>query len=180
MESMGEAYEQRGWDSGPHLFLAALTPGPFTDGVWAGTPLAVPGTHAGDCNPSHIGVEVIGDYDSEPWPAKVAELVYGVVVLLMRWGNIPVVQVHGHRECLANKSCPGRQIDMNQVRRTLTQRLPVPRYRIPRHPYFDRPGGVQLGYLGSDTEYGIREIKDGWGKMSGGTWTPMAGLELVQ
>jgi N-acetylmuramoyl-L-alanine amidase len=57
--------------------------------------------------------------------------------------------------------------------------LNIPRYRIPRHPYFDRPGGVQLGYLSSDTEYGIKEIVNGWGKLSGGTWTPMAGLEKV-
>lgn len=185
MVSMGEAYEQKGWSAGPHLFLAALTRGPFTDGIWAGTPLAVPGVHAGGCNVSHIGVEVVGDYDVEVWPAKVADLVYGVVLLLMRWGNIPVTQVHGHRECLQNKSCPGSKIDMNVVRQTLAARS-TPRYRLPRHPYYDRPGGTQLGYLSSTMEYGVLEIRDGWGRMrvdasdADGKWTPLTGLELVQ
>lgn len=181
MASMGEAYEHKGWDSGPHLFLAALTPGPFNDGIWAGTPLAVPGTHAGGCNVSHIGVEVVGDYDREPWPAKVAELVYGVVLLLMQWGKIPVSQIHGHRECLANKSCPGRQIDMNEVRRNLQARL-IPRYRLPRVAIRERPdtGSAFLGYLDCTTEYGIKELRGGWGKLAASNgWVPMAGLEKV-
>lgn len=123
MEFLSRHYRQLGWSAGPHLFLAALTPGPFTDGIWAGTPLAVPGVHAGVCNGSHIGVEVVGDYDKEPWPRPVAELVYGVVALLMRWGRIPLSRVQGHRECLKNKSCPGRQIDMNIVRGELARRM---------------------------------------------------------
>jgi len=177
MESMGEGYARKGWPSGPHLFLAA---GTSADGIWAGTPLAVPGTHAGGCNADHIGVEVVGNYDIEPWPAAVERLVYDVVLLLMRWGNIPAERVHGHRECLPNKSCPGSMINMDSVRKTLENRL-VPRYRLPRHPYFDKPHGTQLGYLNSYTEYGIREVTgDGWGHLADGTWTPIAGLELVR
>lgn len=181
MESMGEAYEQKGWSAGPHLFLAALTPGPFTDGIWAGTPLAVPGVHAGACNVSHIGVEVVGDYDVEPWPAKVSDLAYSVVLLLMRWGDIPVGQVHGHRECLDNKSCPGNKIDMNIVRRTLQARLPVPRYRLPRVAIYERPdvAAPVAGYVRSDTEYGVKATAKGWGELSSGGWVQLARLEKV-
>lgn len=122
MENLKFYYQRLGWESGPHLFLAKMTPGPFTDGIWAGTPLAGPGTHAGRCNPTHIGIEVVGDYDFEPWPIPVAELVYNTVLALMKWGHIPVEQVRGHRECLPNKSCPGKMIHMDQVRAELARR----------------------------------------------------------
>lgn len=119
MDNLKFYYERLGWPSGPHLFLAALT---RADGIWAGTPLAVPGTHAGKCNSTHIGIEIVGNYDVEPWPAPVSALVYGTVLALMRWGQIPPACVQGHRECLANKSCPGTAINMDHVRRELARR----------------------------------------------------------
>lgn len=126
MEGTKQYYIAKGWSAGPHLFLAALTPNPANNGIWAGTPLAVPGIHAGACNSDHIGIEVIGAYDVEPWPYEVSELVYGVTVALMRWAKIVPARVQGHRECLNNKSCPGRAIDMNRVRVELKRRLALP------------------------------------------------------
>lgn len=126
MEGTKNYYIGKGWSAGPHLFLAAMTPTPANNGIWAGTPLATSGIHAGTCNSSHIGIEVIGAYDVEPWPHDVAELVYSTCVTLMRWGKITPAQVQGPRECLNNKSCPGRAIDMNRVRAELKRRLALP------------------------------------------------------
>lgn len=126
MQNLEPFYRGKGWTAAPHLFLAALTPGPFTDGIWAGTPLAVPGVHAGVCNPDHIGIEIVGDYDVEPWPLAVSELVYGVTIALMRWGGIAPANVLGHRECLPNKTCPGKAINMDAVRGELGRRLNAP------------------------------------------------------
>ncbi len=123
MEGTRKYYIAKAWESGPHLFLAAMTPNPSNDGIWAGTPLAHPGTHAGKCNGSHIGVEIVGNYNVEPWPMPVVELVYGVVVALMKWGHITPDRVQGHRECLPNKTCPGSKIDMAHVRSELLRRL---------------------------------------------------------
>ncbi|SRR5258706_9612810 len=119
MEGTKKYYINKGWTSGPHLFLAALSSNRVNDGIWAGTPLAVPGTHAGICNKDHIGIEVIGNYDKEYWPKEVEDLLFGVVRALMKWGNIPVSMVQGHRECLPNKSCPGSTISMKDVRSKL-------------------------------------------------------------
>jgi len=123
MEATKQYYINKGWSAGPHLFLAELTPGKLNDGIWAGTPLATTGIHAGACNSSHIGIEVVGNYDVEPWPREVAELVYSTCVVLMKWAKIAPAQVQGHRECLDNKSCPGRKVDMNAVRNELARRL---------------------------------------------------------
>lgn len=123
MENTKKFYVDKGWSAGPHLFLAALTPTSANDGIWAGTPLACPGIHAGKCNNDHIGIEVVGNYDIEPWPPAVAELVYSVTIALMKWAKIPATCVQGHRECLNNKTCPGKMIDMNTVRAELRRRM---------------------------------------------------------
>jgi hypothetical protein len=119
MEGTKQYYIDKGWSAGPHLFLAADVPHIGAAGIWAGTPLAVSGIHAGGCNPDHIGIEIVGDYDREPWTAAVSDLVYGVTLLLMDWADIAPAQVLGHRECLPNKSCPGTKINMDTVRSVL-------------------------------------------------------------
>jgi len=126
MEGTKQYYIAKGWSAGPHLFLASDVPHPTDAGIWAGTPLAMSGIHAGGCNPDHIGIEVVGNYDTEPWTAAVADLVYGVVLLLMDWADIAPSQVLGHRECLPNKSCPGKMIDMNVVRSALARMQNTP------------------------------------------------------
>ena len=123
MEGMRTYYIGKGWPAGPHLYLAALTPDSLNEGIWGATPLASQGVHAGKCNAGSIGSEVVGVYDREPWPHEVAELVYTTCVSLMRWAKITPAQVQGHRECMANRSCPGRAIDMDAVRAELTRRL---------------------------------------------------------
>lgn len=110
------------WDAGPHLFLAKGSPNPAHDGIYQLTPLNMPGIHAGKCNSSMWGIEIVGRYDAAPWPAPLAEMVYGVTCALLNWRGLPA-NVKGHRECLPNKSCPGKAINMNTVRAEVARRL---------------------------------------------------------
>ena len=116
MDSLGRFYQAKGWSGAPHLFLAP-------DGIWAGTPLSHTGVHAGDCNASMIGLEIVGNFDLQPWDIGLRERVYALLVLLLHWMGRDEKAVAGHRECLKNKSCPGRAIDMNVVRSTVRDRL---------------------------------------------------------
>ncbi|HNP72285.1 MAG TPA: N-acetylmuramoyl-L-alanine amidase [Kouleothrix sp.] len=118
MQGLETFYASKGWSAGPHLFIAP-------DGIWQLTPLNVPGIHAGRCNADHWGIEVCGNYDAAPWPQSLAELALGAGAALLRWRGLPVNEttVTGHRECLNNKSCPGRAIQLPAVRAALAQRL---------------------------------------------------------
>jgi hypothetical protein len=109
------------WDRGPHLVIVWGSPDPANDGIWQFTPLDVPGIHAGACNPTHWGIEVAGDYDDAPWPTGVRDLALGAGAALLRWKGIGVdgYTVRGHKECLANKSCPGDAVRMADVRTAL-------------------------------------------------------------
>lgn len=116
MDALERFYRLKGWPSGPHLFVAP-------DGLWSGTPLALQGTHAGICNANSIGVEIVGDYDSAPWPAQLRERIYQLLVLFLHWIGTTEAAIRGHRECLPNKSCPGRAIGMDLVRSEIKDRL---------------------------------------------------------
>jgi len=133
MDALGRYY--RGtmkWSAGPHLFLCVGAPNPAHDGVWQGTPLTQPGIHAGPCNSSRIGIEVVGNFDQVGWSPRLAELVFGVLLALHRRHGWGADRLNGHRECMpGQKSCPGRAINMESVRAELHRRLmratvPVP------------------------------------------------------
>lgn len=55
-----EAYyrDDKGWPSGPHLFIDDKQ-------IWVFTPLTTPGTHSPSWNRVAIGIEMLGNYDSE-------------------------------------------------------------------------------------------------------------------
>lgn len=125
VEGARNFYIGKGWTSGPHLFLAAGSTNPAHDGIWQLTSIDTPGTHAGRCNASHIGIEIVGDYDRQPWSYATAELVYGVSTALLNWRDLGVSPqtVKGHKECLKNKSCPGTAINLDAARAELAARM---------------------------------------------------------
>jgi hypothetical protein len=126
VESIARFYRRRwGWGAGPHLFIVHGSPDPNHDGIWQMTPLNERGIHAGSCNERHYGLEVVGDYDREPWPEPVERLAIGTGAVLLDWLSAPIDRqtVKGHRDCGSDKTCPGRAIDMDNVRQLLQSRL---------------------------------------------------------
>lgn len=129
MVGLREFYIGKGWGAGPHLFLCVGASDSAHDGIWQLTPLALPGVHAGACNDDHWGMEIVGNYNAAPWSRPLAELVSGVTLALLRWRGLDVTTetVKGHRECMANRDCPGRAIDLDTFRAELARRLaPAP------------------------------------------------------
>lgn len=120
IEGMKAYYERLNppWDAGPHLFIVSGSPNAADDGIWQMTPLNMVGVHAGVCNSTNWGIEVVGDYDDEPWDAATRALVVGAAAELAKWRGIIISPdtVKGHRDCNSPKSCPGKAINMQQVR----------------------------------------------------------------
>lgn len=123
MVGLREYYRAKGWNAGPHLFLAIGASKRAHDGIWQLTPLNVRGIHAGPCNASTIGIEVVGDYDRVMWSTALQKLVFDTIVTLLQWQQLPVnaQTVRAHRECMpGEKTCPGSAIDMTYVRTALS------------------------------------------------------------
>lgn len=82
-------HENNGWRAGPHLFIDDRY-------IWVFTPMREFGIHAmwgnshnnGGTTHYSIGIEVIGNYSQQQWPAPVARLVgHAVAVLKQRLGT---------------------------------------------------------------------------------------------
>lgn len=118
IRGMVEFYKAKGWTAGPHLYIASGSPRKEWDGIWQMTPLNLPGIHGTACNAHYWGIEVVGDYDVAPWSAELRKMVLGTTAALLRWRKLPLspATVNGHRNCPSPKTCPGKQIDLDEVR----------------------------------------------------------------
>lgn len=99
-----------GWNRGPHLFIDE-------DQIFGMTPLAVKGIHAASFNSNAIGIEVLGDYDSEnPLSGRgneCWETAAKTVNALAKWLDIPIntTTLLFHRDDpKTSKTCPGTKV----------------------------------------------------------------------
>jgi hypothetical protein len=112
------------WSAGPHIFV-----GP--DGIWTGTPLTQRGIHAVSFNATHVGVEVVGNYDAHGWLEPIRSYTYDVLELLLRRRGLLASKLNGHRnDPQTTKHCPGHAIDLDAVRHELRWRLATTLYRV--------------------------------------------------
>lgn len=105
-------YMGLGWSAGPHFFIDE-------DQAWAFSPLAKPGIHAKSFNRSHIGIEMLGDYDKEdPWSGRGLQVLTNtglVVGEILRTLNLTKDAVNFHRDDpRTDKTCPGSRITREQ------------------------------------------------------------------
>jgi hypothetical protein len=106
MLAMQADYVGRGWTAGPHLYLASGAPNPQDDGIWQMTPPAHQGIHAGPCNDSRYGIEVVGDFQAKPWSSAQRTLLLDTLDVLHTWAGL-AADINGHRDCMLGRTCPG-------------------------------------------------------------------------
>lgn len=146
MISMKETYIAKGWDAGPHLYLAAEAPNPIHRGIWQMTPLTHRGIHAGACNTTNLGIENVGDFDAHPPSAAQLTLLLAVNRAIMeRWG-IPPDQVNVHNECMAGRTCPGKYLTGTQIRAALGSAWPRPTDPFAEWGDIGKPSGQAVGF----------------------------------
>lgn len=111
IHNMKSGYVEKGWRSGPHLYIDE-------DQIYAMTPLAEKGIHAVSFNSRSIGIEVLGNYDSEdPFTGRGLQcwqLAAKTTSALLKWLNLPTSNqtVLFHRDDpKTSKTCPGKKIE---------------------------------------------------------------------
>lgn len=117
MEAMQAFYAAKGWDRGPHVYVAA---GTSDNGIWVMTPPELPGIHAGACNPKRFGIEVVGNFQSYPMSDAQLQLLVGAAAELHRYARITTPDIITHRDCMPGRTCPG---DAAYAQRGTVQRL---------------------------------------------------------
>jgi hypothetical protein len=101
--------DEKGWSSGPHLFVDDHL-------IWILTPLTTSGTHAATWNRDSWGVEMLGDYDSEDFDSGRGALVKAnaiaaVALLSARLGIDPDTMRLHREDPKTTHHCPGDGVD---------------------------------------------------------------------
>ena len=117
-------HREKGWDmNGYHKVVT----GSFFDDypeVQEGRPLGYQGAHAYGGSRHSIGICVTGHGDHLEWTEEQMKLLCPLVCDLMAEYDIPLKKVIGHRDTkfekmTRRKTCPGKLIDMEEVRKTI-------------------------------------------------------------
>lgn len=101
------------WKGGPHLFIDDKQ-------IWVFTPLNVSGTHSPSWNKVSLGVEMLGNYETESFSRgrglKVRENTVAALATLSAILGIEASTIKIHREDpLTTHACPGKNVQKLEI-----------------------------------------------------------------
>ena len=95
---------QQQWSAGPHLFVA-------DDLIWVFTPLTARGVHSPSWNSKAWGVEMVGDYSTEPFDGGVRDNTVSALATLHDALGLDPVTLRLHKEDpRTTHDCPGKNV----------------------------------------------------------------------
>jgi hypothetical protein len=105
--------DTQGWKAGPHLFVDDKQ-------IWVFTPLTVSGTHSPSWNKVALGVEMLGDYETEAFDGgrglKVRQNAVAAMATLSAILGFDSGTMRLHREDpLTTHACPGKNVRKLEV-----------------------------------------------------------------
>ena len=106
------------WSAGPHLFVA-------DDLIWVFTALDTPGVHSPSWNGVAWGVEIVGDYDHEPFSAASSSNALSALTTLHAAIGLDPGTLKFHKEDpkTTHKNCPGVNVKKAALVKELRGRL---------------------------------------------------------
>jgi hypothetical protein len=102
------------WSGGPHLFVDDRQ-------IWAFTPLTTPGVHSPSWNQVALGVEMLGDYQTEPFTSGRGQVVRdnavaAIATLTEVLGLDPdTMRLHREDPKTTHRDCPGGNVSKADV-----------------------------------------------------------------
>lgn len=106
------------WSAGPHLFVA-------DDLIWVFTPLTTSGTHSPSWNGVAWGVELVGEYDEEPFNPAVRENAIDALAALYACRGLDPETIRFHKEDprTTHTHCPGKNVNKADLIARVTERM---------------------------------------------------------
>lgn len=109
-------YEGMGWHAGPHGFISR-------DYISGFSPLTAWGIHSTCFNKSHLGFEMVGDYeiggepfDSGPGAMVRDNAVFAIAAIMNKLALTPEKDLVFHRDCTADHhACPGSAVNKGDI-----------------------------------------------------------------
>jgi N-acetylmuramoyl-L-alanine amidase len=126
LRNLSSYYSGMGWHGGPHMFIDDKL-------IWLFTPLDRPGVHSPSWNSIAWGIEMVGDYDSEPFDSGFGlavrdNAVAAAAILLKKIGkpcNSQTLRFH-YEDARTTHACPGKHVKKLEVLKEITARMAGP------------------------------------------------------
>lgn len=115
LRNLASYYSGLGWASGPHLFIP-----PTPDTILALSPLTARGTHTPSWNNISIGVETVGEFETEAFGGDTEKNLVAALAMLHKKFKLDPIDfrlgisgIHFHKEDRAttHKTCPGKNMN---------------------------------------------------------------------
>jgi peptidoglycan hydrolase-like protein with peptidoglycan-binding domain len=108
------------WSAGPHLFIA-------DDVIWVFTPLTTSGIHSPSWNSTSWGVEMVGEFDEEPFDERVRDnTISALASLHAKLGLDPSgLRLHKEDPKTSHRDCPGKNVSKSDVIERVIKRIPA-------------------------------------------------------
>lgn len=113
-------FKGKGWSAGPHLFVDDKQ-------IWVFTPLTTQGVHSPSWNTKAIGVEMLGDFETEDFNSGRGLLVQNnavaaVASISAALGIDPdTMKLHKEDTKTSHKTCPGKTVNKESFIRSVEQ-----------------------------------------------------------
>jgi hypothetical protein len=118
------------WSAGPHLLVA-------DDLIWVFTPLNVSGVHSPSWNSVSWGVEMVGDYATEPFASPVRNNAISALATLHATLGLDPDSLRLHKEDpRTTHNCPGKNVVKADVVHAVSEKL------ASLAPGEHQPGGI--------------------------------------
>jgi len=115
-------HKEKGWEDIGYHFVITGSPFDESSEIQIGRPLLYRGAHAYGNNRNSIGICMTGHGDHIEWTEDQLQRLTFLTRQLQKSYNIPNNKIIGHRETWYEtvhhyKTCPGKLIDMNEIRK---------------------------------------------------------------
>jgi Bacterial SH3 domain/N-acetylmuramoyl-L-alanine amidase len=152
MENLISYYrDEMGWSAGPHAFVDG-------ESIWVLTDFNVSGVHSPSWNGTRLGIEMVGDYDTESdesgMGAKVMEMtvaLFGECHAMAGWEpSNNSIKLH-KEDPATDHDCPGKNIVKSEFISDVTQYMGDGGDHLPPEPPAEPRHGTVVGLVPGDT-----------------------------
>jgi len=110
---------KNGWEEIGYHYVIGNGINTIDGKIYSTRPEKFIGAHSLNQNKNSLGIALIGNFDKTIPTKKQFNSLLKLLIKLIKKYNLKIENIHGHNEFNKQKSCPGKNFDINKLREEL-------------------------------------------------------------